>query len=224
MNKVVPSILVLAGVGLGFVFGYLAGSGEPLNRVSISPTVQSKLTREMVRSEIDDALRQHLVGWGSGSQAANSGGGQAVPAESAGRTPSLELPVKDLERAIADIHAAVAALGSKATPNMQGQLALARSGQYPQRKSVVRQFCRRWVDDERDDEIKRKELLFMSPLEVLQRFGEPNIIELEVGSVYWEYSHYTESDDGMTLGWDMSLYFTEGAVMDASCDFYDDDD
>lgn len=216
---------MLIGVVLGFVFGYLAGSGPPTNRVTISPTVQSKLTSEMVRDEIDAALELLLADLRRGQGAPASGGsGQAIALPADGRTPAWDVPLEDIEKAIERLNRAVTAMQSHGAVPLSSQVQLAQSGKYPQKSTVVRAFCRRWENDERDEEIKRKELLFLSPVEVLERFGEPNNIELEVGSLYWEYSYMREDADGMTTGWDMYLTFTDGAVMDASCSFYDDDD
>jgi len=225
VNKVIPSILVLVGVGLGFIFGYLAGSGPPTNRVTISPTVQSKLTSEMVRDEIDAALELLLADLRNGRGApASSSTGAAIPIHSDARTPAWDMPLEDLEKAIERLNRAVTAMQSHGVVPLSSQVQMAQSGRYPQKSAVVRAFCRRWEKDERDEEIKLKELLFLSPIEVLERFGEPNNIELEVGSLFWEYEYIREDDDGTTYGWDMYLVFTDGAVMDASCSFYDDED
>lgn len=225
MSKLYPPLLVICAALIGLLLGYLLGSG-PTSAVSIKANgVREEVLRQLVREEVDAAVDPLISAIRNGGGPVPRGSsGAAVPLNSDARTPSLDVPIEDLEKAIERLNRAVATMQKQSTAPLSSQVQLAKSGLYPQKSDVVRSFCRRWENDDRDEEIKRKELLFLSPLEILERFGQPNAIELEVGSLYWEYSYNRETPEGMTIGWDMYLVFTDGAVMDASCSFYDDDD
>jgi Arc/MetJ-type ribon-helix-helix transcriptional regulator len=224
MKKELAFSIIIAGTTLAGLIGFLLGSGQGEASQGRS-SIDVELLRQMIREELaetrvvqnaeprDPSTMQAAKPWSS------TAGGASIQ-----RSPSWDVPLEDLEKAIERLNRAVTAMQSHGVVPLSSQVQMAQSGRYPQKSTVIRAYCRRWENDERDEEIKRKELLFLSPTEVLERFGEPNNIELEVGSLYWEYEYMREDEDGITYGWDMYLTFTDGAVMDASCSFYDDED
>ena len=51
---------------------------------------------------------------------------------------------------------------------------------------------------------------------MLERFGRPDEIEVEVGSVWWYYYQEIEHADGVTEVWSVDLSFYDGALVDFS--------
>jgi hypothetical protein len=212
--------IALAAV-VGIALGYLLGATPNSGAGKTSESLDTELLRQMVREEIGAALREHEIKQGAVALTPTSNQAGNGAANVGSRTPSWELLLGDLEQAIQRINSAVSALDKKSTVSVPDQLKLARSGLYPQNSRRVRDFCKRWEQDEEEEEVKRKELMFLTTTEILQRFGEPNDITLEVGTLYWEYKREWDVADGETYWWYMDLTFTGGAVMDVSCSWYE---
>ncbi|MBC8404229.1 MAG: hypothetical protein H8E15_03300 [Planctomycetes bacterium] len=222
MAKNTSLLLIALAAVVGIALGYLLGATPNSAAGKTSESLNTELLRQMVREEISTALREHEVRLGAvASTPATSNQAGSGAANVGLRTPSWELLLGDLEQAIQRINSAVSALDKRSSSSVPDQLKLAQSGLYPQNSRRVRDFCKRWEEDPEDEEIKRKELMFLTPTDILQRFGEPNDITLEIGSLYWEYKREWDVADGDTYWWYMDLTFTGGAVMDVSCSWYE---
>jgi hypothetical protein len=218
LSKFIPSILVLVGVGLGFIFGYLAGSGAPTNRVTISPTVQSKLTSEMVRDEIDAALEVYLAQeLRTGNPTTSSGSMAEVQIGSSGRTPNWAEPLEQIDQAVARLDDAISSLERKSGPSLKSQILMALSGDYP---TQLEEFVRvvqeiELQTREQGRSTTRESLLYLSPVEVLRRFGEPHEMDLRDDRLEWEYET-TEwvSPEGERFYIELQFEFVAGMAAD----------
>jgi len=216
------SLALLLAFVCGFLLGGERGVAKPAWGVEQSPSLED--FRLMLRDEMRELALADAQG-GRGSPISGTQVRASEPSAKSGRTPSWEALIQRLDAAAERLEQAAARAEEGSKPTIADQVALARAGTYPQNAFAIKQYCRRLEAAEEEDEWERisAELKFQTPTQVLQRFGEPSEINLDVGTMYWEYRVSVEISPDEDYYWELDITFTDGAVMEFESDYFEGD-
>ncbi|KAA3607985.1 MAG: hypothetical protein DWQ01_12945 [Planctomycetota bacterium] len=105
-------------------------------------------------------------------------------------------------------------------PNAVDGVRVARGGNIPKNQGALDDYMNRLLFADRNPEegaydAVSAELHMMSTVEVLERFGSPDEMELEIGTLRWIYYKYRDGNypKDQSYLWRLSLHFTDNMLM-----------
>jgi hypothetical protein len=224
MGKSSQFLMVGLAIMLAFASGLLLGGG--METAGSTNTVDRYLSAEDMRAILHDELRGLRLAETDAVTQGTSRSAESLAAThgtSSGRTPSWDALIQRINAAAERLERAAALAERGAKPTVADQVALARAGTFPQNTYAIKEYCNRLENAEEDDWDKvYGEIMFLAPNQILARFGEPTEITLEVGSMLWDYRSSFSTDLDEKYYWELSITFTDGAVMDVEVDYYDE--
>lgn len=218
--RVVPWIVIPA---LTFAVGYLLGSSQSQgglpadqNEVLAHQEELIRLLRDRVTDERGPAPPQ-----GSGPSLAqvdrpNRGGAETV------RLPSLDPWLQRIDDAVRRLEAAAERAADTAPVSTTEMVRRAADPNLPRNDRELKRFIERVEAAESGDDYDRDwgalqtEFRYQNMEQILERFGRPDDIEVDVGTVYWYYSEEYELPSGDWASWSVDFSFYDGALVDFS--------
>ena len=216
--RVIPWVVIPA---LTFAVGFLLGSGQ-----SSSDHPAADHSQVLTNQEELIRLLREWQGGSRGPAPPPSHGPSLARVDGPGsdgvRLPSLDPWLQRIDDAVRRLEAAADRAAKTAPVSTTEVVRRASDPNLPRNDRALKHFIARIEAAEtgdnydRDWEALQAEYRYQSMEQVLESFGRPDDIEVEVGTVCWYYYHEYELPSGNSASWGVDFSFYDGALIDFS--------
>ena len=212
---------------LTFAVGFLLGSGSGSTSDNSDTATLLARQEELIRLLRDQPAGRSTTAPSparpSSALAAdpNAGSGEGM------RLPSLDPWLARIEESVRALEAAAERAAATAPVSTTEIVRRAADPNLPRNDRELKRFIREYetvemtehkTNEEYEDAWRnlKGKYRYQTMEKILERFGRPDEIEVEVGSVWWYYYQEIEHADGFTEVWSVDLSFYDGALVDFS--------